>query len=289
MRSMTGFGRGSASADGWELGLQVSAVNRRTLEVVFAAPREWQLFEPEVAAAVRARATRGRVQVALEVRGEAVAGLAWDDGTVEAVLDRLAVLAARRGVPFTVTPELLLAVVQASRSERSMLDPEKALALLRPALAAALDDFSAAREREGETLARDFLHRCDRLAGLVERIATRTKAATHHYRERLLTRLRQAGLDLDLDDERVLKEIALFADRIDISEEITRLRSHLEHLRQLVASADPVGRKMDFLLQEIAREIHTIGSKANDLEAARDVIEFKNELERIREQAQNVE
>jgi len=289
MRSMTGIGRGSAAAEGWEIGVQVSSVNRKSLEVALSAPREWQGFEPEITAAVREKASRGRVQVTLDVRGPASAGLAWDDAAVNGVLDRLAVLAAKRGVPFHVTPELLLGVAQASRAERTTLEPDKALALIRGALEPALAEFAASREREGAALAKDFAQRAAALVAMVERIAMRTAGATQNYRENLLARLRQAGLELDLNDERVLKEIALFADRIDISEELTRLRSHLEHFGQLTAGSEPVGRKLEFLLQEIGREIHTIGSKANDIEAARLVIECKNELERIREQAQNVE
>jgi uncharacterized protein (TIGR00255 family) len=183
----------------------------------------------------------------------------------------------------------LFNIAQASRAERAALEPEKSLALIRAALEPALVEFSAAREREGAALAKDFARRGANLASLVERMASRTAAATQNHRENLLARLRQAGLDLDLNDERVLKEIALFADRIDVSEEITRLRSHLEHFMQLLDAAEPVGRKLEFLLQEIGREVHTVGSKANDIEAARLVIECKNELERIREQAQNVE
>lgn len=286
---MTGFGRGAASFEAWEITVQVSSVNRKSLEVTFSAPREWQVFEPEVTAAVREKASRGRVQVAIEVRGPASVGLTWDDATVMAVLDRLAALAAKRGIPFVATPELLLNIAQASRSERIALEPEKTLSLLRAALAPALAEFTAVREREGAALARDFAARAAHLSAVVEHLVTRTTGAAQNYRENLLARLRQAGLELDLADERVLREIALFADRIDVSEETTRLRSHLDHLTQLLAAAEPVGRKMEFVLQEIGREIHTIGSKANDIEAARLVIDFKNELERIREQTQNVE
>ncbi len=286
---MTGIGRGTAQGADWEIGVQVSSVNRKTLEVSLSAPREWQTFEPEITAAVRERASRGRVQVTIEVRGPAMAGLTWDDGAVESIIDRLTVFAAKRDMVFSVTPELLFAIAQASRTERITLEPEKAQGLLRKALEGALTEFAASRDREGAALTRDLRERGAKLSEMVDRIAARTAAVTQNYRENLLARLRQAGLELDLSDERVLREIALFADRIDIAEEVTRLRSHLEHFGQLIASDEPVGRKLEFLLQEVGREIHTIGSKANDLDAARLVIECKNELERIREQAQNVE
>lgn len=289
MRSMTGFGRGTASADDWEVTVHLTSVNRKSLEVALSLPREWQAFEPELATMVRQNAVRGRVQVSVEVNGVRSGALNWDEQAVDAVLDRLATLADRRGAKFSVTPEVLLQVAQLSRSEALVLESDRALSLIREALQQALTEFVATRDREGGALAADIMERARALSDHAEAIAAQSPATVQSYRELLLQRLRQAGLDLDLDDERVLKEIALFADRIDISEEITRVRSHLEHLKQLCGESEPVGRKAEFVLQEIAREVHTIGSKANDLEIARRVIEFKNEIERIREQVQNVE
>ena len=290
MRSMTGFGRGSAARDGWEVTVQLSSVNRKTLEVAVSLPREWQAHEPEISALVRERAARGRVQVAIDIRGGAAAsGLTWDDAAVEKTLERLTLLAARHEIAFTPTPELLFQLAQANRTESATLAADAALALIREALEPALRDFAAMRAREGHALERDLTARTTTLAAAVEILAKRSPLVVQNYRENLLQRLRNAGLELDVSDERVLREIALFADRIDISEELTRLRSHLAQFGQLAAEAEPVGRKAEFILQEIGREINTVGSKANDLEIARTVIDFKNELERIREQIQNVE
>jgi uncharacterized protein (TIGR00255 family) len=289
MRSMTGFGRGTATGDGWEITVHVSSVNRKTLEVASSLPREWQVFEPEVTAVVRQWTARGRIQVTAEVHGPGQAGVTWDEAAVDAALDRLAALAARRGVAWAPTPEVLFAVAAASRSEAPALGPERALELVLAALGQAMAGLQSMREREGAALAGDIGRRVAALAERVEEIARRAPRTLRNYREMLLYRLRGAGLELDLNDERVLKEIALFADRIDVSEEITRLRSHLAELAALPGAAEPIGRKAEFLLQEIGREIHTVGSKANDIEIARAVIEFKNEVERIREQIQNVE
>jgi uncharacterized protein (TIGR00255 family) len=289
MNSMTGFGRGKASAEGWEFGVQVSSVNRKTLEVVVSLPREWQIFEPKISAAVREHAARGRVQVAIDVRGPRAAGLQWDEAAVESVLDRLAATAERGRIPFKPSPELLFQVANASRSDSVEIEPDAALNLILEAISGALAEFAAMRAQEGNALATDISARTATLAGFVENISKLSQGTVQNYREVLLNRLRQSGLELDLNDERVLKEIALFADRVDVSEEITRLKSHLEQMMQMVAATEPVGRKAEFLLQEIGREIHTIGSKANDLEIARAVIDFKNELERVREQIQNVE
>jgi uncharacterized protein (TIGR00255 family) len=145
------------------------------------------------------------------------------------------------------------------------------------------------RAKEGEALLVDLLGRGEFLRRDVDTIAARAPQVAPAYRDQLMRRLREAGLELDLDDERVLREIALFADRCDISEEITRFRSHLEQLTALLRSEGEIGRKADFILQEMGREANTMGSKANDLAIARAVIELKNELERIREQLANVE
>jgi uncharacterized protein (TIGR00255 family) len=145
------------------------------------------------------------------------------------------------------------------------------------------------RAKEGEALLVDFIKRAEQLHRLVEAIAVRAPQVPANYRGQLTKRLRDAGLELDLNDERVLREIALFADRCDVSEEITRLRSHFEQFSALLKSDAEIGRKADFILQEIGREVNTIGSKANDLAIARAVIELKNELERVREQMANVE
>ncbi|MBE2214949.1 MAG: YicC family protein [Opitutaceae bacterium] len=290
MRSMTGYGRGTAARDHWEVTVQLSSVNRKSLEVAVSLPREWQAFEPEIAALVREKAARGRVQVSIDVRGAAAAGgLTWDDAAVAATLERLAVLAAKHDTAFTPTPELLFQLAQANRVESASLAPEAALALIREAMEPALNDFGAMRAREGAALAADLAARAATLASLVEAVSRRAPEVVQNYRENLLQRLRTAGLELDVSDERVLREIALFADRIDISEELTRLRSHLAQFAALDGGAEPVGRKAEFILQEVGREINTVGSKANDIEIARAVIEFKNELERIREQIQNVE
>jgi len=290
MRSMTGYGRGTAARNHWEVTVQLSSVNRKSLEVAVSLPREWQAFEPEIAGLVREKAARGRVQVAIDVRGAAATGgLTWDDSAVAATLERLAVLAAKHDTAFTPTPELLFQLAQANRMESATLAPEAALALIREAIEPALREFAAMRTREGSALAADLTARAATLAVAVETIAKRAPSVVQNYRENLLQRLRTAGLELDVSDERVLREIALFADRIDTSEELTRLRSHLAQFAQLAGESEPVGRKAEFILQEIGREINTVGSKANDIEIARAVIEFKNELERIREQIQNVE
>jgi uncharacterized protein (TIGR00255 family) len=290
MKSMTGYGRATAAIGNYTLTIQISAVNRKTLDLVISLPTGWETLEAAVAEKVREAAARGRISVDLDLTGARGPGeAAWDETEVNAVLDRLAALAASRKTPFSVTPELLWSVANAQRKSAELPTAETAAATVNETMAEALRAFVAMRAQEGEALLVDFLSRLNVLRSHVDAIAARAPLVAPNYRELLLQRLRQAELQLDVSDERVLREIALFADRCDVSEELTRLRSHLDQLGSLLKSDAEIGRKSEFILQEIGREVNTIGSKANDLTISRAVIELKNELERVREQIANVE
>lgn len=288
MNSMTGFGRGSAQLGSHAVTVQVNSVNRRGLDLTIALPGAWESLEPQVAEAVRKAVARGKVHVVVEIDGGSPVA-EWDEAAVGETLDRLKDLARARGVPFQPSADLLWAIVREQSGDGQLGDPEEAWPAVEQALSAALRGLGAMRAREGEALLVDFLGRIEKIHGSVEVIAARAPHVAPAYREQLLQRLRAAGLELDLDDERVLKEVALFADRVDVTEEITRLRSHLGQLKDLLRGDGEVGRKAEFILQEIGREIHTIGSKANDLAISQRVIECKNELERVKEQIANVE
>ncbi len=290
MKSMTGYGRGTAPLGSNTLTVQVSSVNRKTLDLAIRLPVEWDSLEVMVGEHVRKVASRGRVSVVVELTGEKGAGeIVWDEAEIGAVLDRLSDLADARGLSFQPTPDLLWAVANSRRRTAELPPAEDAAPAVKAALAEALRGFGAMRAKEGEALLIDFLTRLNTLRTHLDAIVARAPQVTAGYREQLLGRLRQAGLELDVNDERVLKEIALFADRCDVTEELTRLRSHLEQFTGVVKSAGEIGRKSEFILQEIGREVNTIGSKANDLPIARAVIELKNEIERVREQMANVE
>ncbi|MDO8542784.1 MAG: YicC/YloC family endoribonuclease [Opitutaceae bacterium] len=290
MRSMTGYGRATATLEGFSLTVQVSSVNRKTLDLTIGLPDEWESLEPVVAEQVRRFAARGKVHVEIEMTGDRT-GLeaTWDEDAASEALDRLKAFAEHRRVPFEPTAELLWQVANAQRRTDGLPAAEAAQTVVTATLMNALRAFAAMRAKEGESLMVDFIKRGEVLHRHVEAIATRAPQVPVNYREQLTKRLRDAGLELDINDERVLREIALFADRIDVSEEITRLRSHFEQFATLLKSSGEIGRKADFILQEIGREVNTIGSKANDLTIARAVIELKNELERVREQMANVE
>ncbi|MEN9635476.1 MAG: hypothetical protein RL077_3880 [Verrucomicrobiota bacterium] len=290
MRSMTGYGRATAALGNLSLTIQISAVNRKTLDLTVGLPEDWDSLEPEIVEHVRRAVLRGKVHVAIEVTGEKnTAALNWDETAAAATLARLRAFAERESVAFQPTPELLWQVLNAQRRINDFPTPEAARELVRETLGTALRSFVAMRAREGESLLVDFIGRSELLHRHVETVALRASHVPTHYREQLHKRLREAGLDLDLGDERVLREVALFADRCDVTEEITRLRSHFDQFNSLLRAEGEIGRKAEFILQEIGREINTIGSKANDVTIARTVIELKNELERVREQIANVE
>lgn len=287
---MTGYGRETAALEALAVTVQVSSVNRRSLDLAINLPDEWREMEASLAEQVRQVASRGRVSVAVEIEGGGrQAGGAWDEEAAASALDRLQAFAARENVDFAPSADLLWQIANAQRSQVKLPTTEVAQSAVAEALAGALRAFAAMRAREGEALLVDFLQRVELLHRQVEIIAARAPMVPEAYRGQLMRRLREAGLELDLEDERVLREIALFADRCDISEELTRLRSHLEQFAQLLKSEAEIGRKAEFILQEIGREVNTIGSKANDLTVSRAVIELKNELERVREQMANVE
>ena len=290
MRSMTGYGRATSAVENLSLTVQVSSVNRKTLDLTIALPEEWESMEPAIGERVRAFASRGKVHVDIEVTGDksAVETL-WDETAAAAALQRLQEFAAEQGIDFKPTADLLWQIVNSQRRSNGFPAVDAAQAAVIETVTTALRSFAAMRAKEGEALLVDFIRRSETLHRHVEAIAHRAPQVPANYRDQLMKRLRDAGLELDLNDERVLREIALFADRCDVTEEITRLRSHFEQFTALLKSDAEIGRKAEFILQEIGREVNTIGSKANDVSIARSVIELKNELERVREQIANVE
>ncbi|KXU35924.1 hypothetical protein AXK11_05205 [Cephaloticoccus primus] len=301
MKSMTGYGRATATLGGMTLTVQVSSVNRKVLDISLSLPGDWDALEPEVREAIRSIAARGKVHLRAELSGRALTGeagaaaddraAAWDETAIAATLGQLRELAHAQSIPFTPTADLLWRIASAQEQSAPAISIEDPLTqdIIMATIDDALRAFAAMRAKEGEALLVDFLGRLEQMQRLVEAIARRAPEVPIAHREQLLRRLAESGLDLDPEEERVLKEIALFADRCDITEELTRLRSHLEQFTALLRSEGEIGRKAEFILQEIGREVNTIGAKANDLEIARQVIELKNELDRLREQIANVE
>lgn len=289
IQSMTGFGR--AEASGWVV--ECVSVNRKHLEVVLSLPRDGACveLERELRHMVQSRLTRGRVQVQIRAadHGGAAPATRLDTAVAAAYLEQARALGAALGLADGLTLADLLrlpGVVQTTvESPRMPLDAQP----VRAALEAALTAMIAMREAEGGHLLEDLTARLDGIETMLDRLQLLAPQVVERQRAALRQRLAEAGLDLPLDDERLVKEIALFSDRCDISEEIARARSHLQQFRQSLAAGGPVGRPLDFLTQEFFREFNTMGAKANHAELAHLVVQAKTELEKIREQVQNVE
>ena len=291
MHSMTGFGRGSATTDLWHATVEINSVNRKQAEVVMQAPRELAVLEARVRKAVLGVVSRGRIQVSITLARAAGASAAIQLDAVLARAFHAAFLELGKTVGHAVLPTASdylrqPGIVTLGSGE---IDAEEAWPAIEPALEAALAGLAAMRAAEGEHLKTDFLARLDTLAAYAGKIAAEAPARPVRQRELLAKRLREAGLDLDPADERVAKELALFADRCDVSEELTRLDSHFAKFRDYLAASEAPGRALDFLCQEMFREFNTIGSKANDAGIAQTIVEAKTELEKIREQVQNLE
>lgn len=290
MKSMTGFGRCEKAEDGVVVALQVSSVNRKNLEVVCSLPKNLQRLERTIQEKVRAVAGRGRFQFSIEIKQESAAtGGLPGDAQIDAAIARLKGVADRHDSEFVVDSQLLVALSRLLEGEAADIPEELVEKLLLEAVDESLSQLVAMREREGKALKADLNSRRENLATLVSKVKELAPGMVSKHRENLFARLEQAGLELNVEDERVLKEVALFADRCDVSEEVTRLESHFSQLSELLEKDEPVGRPLEFLLQEVGREINTTGSKASLIEISKLVMEMKNEMERIREQVANVE
>ncbi len=288
--SMTGFGRAEIDLPGARLAVELATVNQKNLQVSVHGPDAWPTLESAATGWIRSRLQRGKVTARVTQAAASGPGPIWDLEATRLQLTELERLAQALGAPWTPPSlELLLKLAESRRGQAGSL-PELASVepLVQAAFARALDQLIAMRAREGAALAADLRARLALLAGFVETMEASEQGAVARHREALLRRLKEAGLALDVSDERVLKELAFFAERCDITEEVVRLRSHLA---QFEAELDQPngGRKLDFLVQELLREVNTIGSKAAEIPTTRAVLEAKTEIERIREQVQNLE
>ena len=294
MKSMTGYGHGEHVSEGSRVVIEIRSLNRKQAEVMLSLPRELESLETRVRDAVNRVVARGRCDVRISFEppsGQSTNRI--NRALAAAYAAEWSSVAAELGIsgPAAVPSlDLLARCPGVIQTESTAFDPDRAWPWVETALAQALHAFDAMRRREGDALSADLLSRIELLRGSLGRVAEAAPEVVARHREQLLLRIRAAGLEgISSEDERLLKEVVLFADRCDISEEIARLRSHFDQFLDCSRSKDAVGRKLDFLAQEMNREINTIGSKANDARIATEVVAMKTELERFREQAQNIE
>ena len=292
MNSMTGYGRGVASFDGLRIVIELSSVNRKQAEITLALPRELESLESKIRDHLNHHISRGRVSLRLSVDyGSGRSGCRVELNTVLArqYVREINRLSTDLKIDLVVSLDALLRAPGVVELHNPLEDPERLWKTILDSLAAALKALLTMRAKEGAALKRDLRSRISAIKKAAAATAALAPSSATRYRDALVARLAAAGLPFSLADERLVKEVVLFADRSDISEELTRLQSHFTQFEDCLRSKEPVGRKLDFLVQEMNREINTIGSKANDAGIASLVIEMKTELERFREQAQNVE
>ena len=293
MKSMTGYGRGEGAQDGFKVTVELSSVNRRQSEIAVYLPRELEPLESRLRDEINRRIARGRltVKVALHAAdGSWTSQVKLNATLAKAYARELNRLARDLKLPDPVTLEVLVRAPGVLQTEEGLSDAAAFWPAVEKALRQALDALIRMREREGAHLSKDLQKRMMLVRRSVERVQKQAPEVLKRYQEQLRERVKNAGLETPaVDDERLLKEIVYFADRSDISEELTRLRSHFEQFADCLKAKEPVGRTLDFLAQEMNREVNTIGSKANDSLISREVVTLKAELEKFREQAQNVE
>ncbi len=291
IRSMTGFGAGRGEAGGEALTVELRAVNGKFCEVKPRLPRELSALEPELVKSVKARVSRGAIDVFVRRESTSTRGMSpkVDLALAAAYAKALRELKNELGLAGEPAVNDIAALDGVISLGETAADPAAAASALQTALGAALDALEQMRRREGEALARDLLARLAVIEQGAREVGRLSPLQVQAARERLTLRIAELTRGVPLDPARLAQEVALFADRTDVAEELTRLASHLEQARALIASDAPAGRKLEFLVQEVNREINTIGSKSQHAGIASQVVDLKAELERVREQIQNVE
>jgi uncharacterized protein (TIGR00255 family) len=291
MKSMTGFGRAEIVHGGRKFRAEVASVNRKQTDIVVNLPRELAELEPQVRALVGRAVSRGRINVYLgcEAVGEQHGALKVDHDLAKQYRDALAELSEELGTELELTGTDLLRAPGVLTVADSSIEVDAVWPAIEKVTRKAMTELIKMRRAEGKHLQEDLSDRLEALQGEVAAVQKLAPGVIDNHRANLRRRLADGGLEIDLDDERILKEIGLFSDRSDISEETTRLASHFKQMAKYVKSREPVGRSMDFLAQEMNRELNTIGSKANNAAIAQHIVNAKTELEKLREQVQNVE
>lgn len=289
--SMTGFGRAAASADGRELTVELKSVNHRYLDLSFRMPRLVSFIEDALRAKLGELLFRGHVDVFVDYKNtRSDAGKVLIDETLLGAYLEAARAAGRKfGLLDDITLSAAMRLPDVFDVEKADEDRDAVVALAVAAVTDACAQLRVARAQEGARLAQDLLARFDAIESIASAIAERAPKVVEDYRARLEERIAAIVATVDVDRARLATEVALFADKASIDEELVRLKSHIVQMRELLASDDAVGRRLDFVVQELNREFNTIGSKANDAAISQNVILGKAEIEKIREQVQNIE
>lgn len=291
MYSMTGYGKGVAKSNGKTITIEIKTVNHRYLDLGLKIPRNFIFLEDSVKKIISGAISRGHVDLFLTYEKDSVADGAFTLD-LELASNYLAVareLAKNTGVEDDITLASLVKVQDVIKREQPVEDEDMLRQLTVEALSAAVDSLKIMREHEGESLKADISQKLDNIETSLSAIKKQAPKVKENYKAGLEARIAEVLEPSKIDMQRLATEVALFADHCAIDEEITRLGLHIEHMRKLLTASEPVGRKMEFLVQELNRETNTIGSKANDMAITSEVLAIKNEIEKIREQSANIE
>ena len=291
IKSMTGYGRGEAVLHGRPITVEVRSVNNRYLDCTVKLPRIYVFAEDAIKAAVQSHISRGKVDVFITI-GPSESGdvsISVNRPVADGYYAALCALRDAYGLKDDISVSLMSRFQDVFLVEKTQEDLEAVSADICSVLELALRDFDAMRLREGEKLGQDVLSRAASIEGLVSKVEVRSPGIVTDYRARLTAKMTEVLQNTQLDESRILTEAAIYADKVAVDEETVRLRSHLSQLRHLLQQEGAIGRKLDFLIQEFNREANTIGSKCNDIETAGYVVDIKAEIEKIREQIQNME
>jgi len=291
MRSMTGFGRAQIQFQNDIITLELASVNKRNLEVLLSSPKEWQAFEIHASQKVKSKIYRGRIRISVSIEQESgKTSSLFNKDQLGSDFSEFKKLLQEYGTSIEIKGETILELLKLRNSNDSHAIPITEVdEILDGLLSDALEKLLEMKNQEGNALRKDMSERVSLISRLVSKIESESLNIAQEWKEKLLQRLSNAGLQIDLDDERVLKEVTIFAEKSDISEEITRLNSHILQLHTTFEQAESIGRKIEFLLQEIGRELNTICSKSTKIQCTQIALDARNELEKLREQALNVE
>ncbi len=291
IKSMTGYGRAVETIDGREFTVELRSVNNRYLDCSVRLPRSLSFGEDAVKQAVKASVSRGKVDVFISLRtegGEQVQ-VSLNESVLEGYLTAMRQMVTNYGAQDDISASSLSRLPEVFAIEKPQVDEDKLLSDLMQVVAKALEGYDAMRITEGQALDKDLRSRGQTILELVSQVEKGNAQTVVDYRARLEAKLREVLENTAIDESRILTEAAIFADKVAVDEETVRLRSHLKQMNTMLDGGGAVGRKLDFLLQEMNREANTIGSKCTDVNLARIVVDIKAELEKIREQTQNIE